>query len=172
MGEPEYCYKCQKNVLLCVCDEPILSEGDWQRWAQAEIKKYKPFYEAIVTFTLSDKLPPREQLQAIINWYTQVAIDPAVNGGFRLFKKPPVHTIIEFGCWYCRLSAWINHKLGRCWSCCAYCEAEADLVINDEVVDVTSEMSGDTREHHIACCYQVTGGLEPCDCPLSTDGGV
>ena len=26
----------------------------------------------------------------------------------------------------------------------------------------------DKREHHIACCFQVTGGLEPCDCPLST----
>lgn len=24
-------------------------------------------------------------------------------------------------------------------------------------------------KHHIACCFQVTGGLEPCDCPLSTD---
>ena len=24
------------------------------------------------------------------------------------------------------------------------------------------------QEHHVACCFQVTGGLEPCDCPLST----
>ena len=35
---------------------------------------------------------------------------------------------------------------------CEYCEIERDYP---------------TEQHHIACCYQVTGGLEPCDCPLS-----
>jgi len=38
---------------------------------------------------------------------------------------------------------------------CEYCEIEADLK--------------QRQEHHIACCFQVTGGLEPCDYPLSTD---
>ena len=36
---------------------------------------------------------------------------------------------------------------------CEYCEVEADLK--------------QRQEHHIACQFQVTGGLEPCDCPLS-----
>jgi len=28
-------------------------------------------------------------------------------------------------------------------------------------------LAAESAQHHIACCYQVTGGLEPCDCPLS-----
>ncbi len=39
MSDPQYCYKCQEILTFCECDEPILSEGDWQRWAEAEIKR-------------------------------------------------------------------------------------------------------------------------------------
>ena len=28
--------------------------------------------------------------------------------------------------------------------------------------------AAESGRHHIACCYQVTGGLEPCDCGLIT----
>ena len=37
-----------------------------------------------------------------------------------------IHTIIEFGCWYCRLSAWLRHRFNRCHGWCSYCMAEAD----------------------------------------------
>lgn len=40
--------------------------------------------------------------------------------------KKETHTIIEFGCWYCRLSSWLRHKFNRCGSWCSYCIAESE----------------------------------------------
>jgi len=36
------------------------------------------------------------------------------------------HTIIDFGCWYCQLRSWLQHRLRRCGAWCSYCIAEAD----------------------------------------------
>lgn len=41
------------------------------------------------------------------------------------------HTVIEFGCWYCRLSCWIRHRFGRCHSFCSYCITEADKFLEE-----------------------------------------
>jgi len=42
--------------------------------------------EAVTTWTLNSNLTQREQLHAVIQWHVDVALDPAVNGGYELIK--------------------------------------------------------------------------------------
>jgi hypothetical protein len=49
--------------------------------------------EAITTFTLNNKLSPREQLHSIIDWHIQIATDPTVNGGKVLVDKARIEKL-------------------------------------------------------------------------------
>jgi len=48
LSEPQYCFKCQTIVTFCECDHSILSEGDWQRWAEDRISVLEAENERLV----------------------------------------------------------------------------------------------------------------------------
>lgn len=54
----------------------------------------------LVTFdsTADSFASPKEAIQALIDWHVSVAIDPLVNGGFKLVPIEPTDEMIEAGC--------------------------------------------------------------------------